>query len=361
MNDSGKAAAKIASVLSISHDKDVDGINAAAIVWRYAKSKNMDYNVILTDYGSFESVFAKVAMRKKTLIILTDLGMDDSSIDNILHGLSSAISQGCRIVWLDHHLWSKESIKKVLALPNKPILKINHEYCASEIAFKVLMPRDAISEELSIIAHDTDFNLREIEAATALTDALSITRFNAIDRQEDVSDALYPLLKVLAENGIKGIWNEESKSFRDTLLDKQVKHYRKEKLKKMRKALECHCDTELHGVLVRILEMPIGITTTDLGTYVSDKDNLKLDDQQLPIADLLITLSPGGMLGFRRGSEKVLCNSAAALFNGGGHPYAAGGEYGSYEDFQAVCDDVLLTLSKKTDWIVDVQREEDKV
>ena len=62
-------------------------------------------------------------------------------------------------------------------------------------------------------------------------------------------------------------------------------------------------------------------------------------------------MSPGGMLGFRRGHETVLCNAAAKLFNGGGHPYAAGGEYGMYEDFQAVCDDIFLTLSKSKDWI----------
>ena len=100
--------------------------------------------------------------------------------------------------------------------------------------------------------------------------------------------------------------------------------------------------------------MPNGITTTDLGTFVSDEENLKLENKQLPIADLLITLSPRGMLGFRRGSKKVLCNSAAALFNGGGHPYAAGGEYGSYEDFQAVCDDIFLTLSKSRNWIASI-------
>ena len=353
MNDSSPtSAAKISSVLSISHDKDVDGLNAAAIVWRYAKTKNLDYSVLLTDYGSFESVFSKVALRKSSLIIVTDLGMDDSLIDLIVSGLTRAISQGCRLVWLDHHPWSNLSIKKILSLPNKPILKINPEYCASEIAYKVLMPRDEISKELSIIAHDTDFNLREIEFATALTDALSVIRFTAIDRKEDVTKALHPLLKALAENGIQGLWNVETKSFKDALLDKQVKHYRKEKIKKMRKALECHCDIELQGLLVRILEMPNGITTTDLGTYASDEDNLKLIDGQLPIADLLITLSSGGMLGFRRGSEKVLCNSAAALFNGGGHPYAAGGEYGTYEDFQAVCDDIFLTLSKNTDWIL---------
>jgi oligoribonuclease NrnB/cAMP/cGMP phosphodiesterase (DHH superfamily) len=355
MNDSStKSAVKIDSVLSISHDKDVDGLNAAAIVWRYAKSKNLDYNVLLTDYGSFESIFSKVALRKKTLIIVTDLGMDDSLIDLIVSGLSRAISQGCRVVWLDHHPWSKQSIEKILSLPNKPILKINPEYCASEIAYKVLMPRDEISEELSIIAHDTDFNLREIEFATALTDALSVIRFAAIDRKEDVTKALHSTLKSLAEEGIKGLWNEETNSFKDALLDKQVKYYRKEKQKKMRKALELHCDIEVKGVLIRILEMPNGITTTDLGTFASDEENLQISNGQLSVADLLITLSPGGMLGFRRGSEKVLCNSAAALFNGGGHPYAAGGEYGSYEDFEAVCDDIFLTLSKNTDWIVEL-------
>jgi oligoribonuclease NrnB/cAMP/cGMP phosphodiesterase (DHH superfamily) len=354
MDDSSKTpATKRGSVLSISHDKDVDGLIAAAIVWRYAKSKNMDYSVHLADYGSFESVFSKVSMRKKTLIIVTDLGMDDSSLDKVLGGLSRAISQGCRVVWLDHHPWSKHAVKEILSLPNKPILKINHDYCASEIAYKVLMPRDIISEELSVIAHDTDFNLRQIEAATALTDALSVIRFTAIDHKEDVTDALFTLLKVLAEEGIKGIWNEETKSFKDALLEKRVRHYRKEKMKKMRKALENHCDAELHGILIRILEMPNGITTTDLGTYVSDEENLKLEEKQLPIAGLLITLSPGGMLGFRRGSDRVLCNSVAAMFNGGGHPYAAGGEYGSYEDFQAVCDDILLTLSKNADWIAE--------
>jgi oligoribonuclease NrnB/cAMP/cGMP phosphodiesterase (DHH superfamily) len=353
MNDSSTTAAvKRDSVLSISHDKDVDGLNAAAIVWRYAKSKNMDYGVILTDYGSFESVFSKVAMRKKTLIIVTDLGMDESLIDHVISGLSRAISQSCKLVWLDHHPWSDKSIKQILSLPNKPILKINPDFCASEIAYKVLMPRDEISKELARIAHDTDFNLREIEAANALTDAISVIRFTAIDHKEDVSDALYPLLKALAVEGIKGIWNEDTNSFKDALLDKRVKHYRKEKLKKMRHALECHCDTEIHGLLIRILEMPNGITTTDLGTFVSNEENLKLDNRQLPIADLLITLSSGGMLGFRRGSDKVLCNSAAALFNGGGHPYAAGGEYGSYEDLEAVCDDIFLTLSKNADWIV---------
>jgi len=64
-------------------------------------------------------------------------------------------------------------------------------------------------------------------------------------------------------------------------------------------------------------------------------------------------LSQGGMLGIRRGHDTVLCNMVAKQFNGGGHPFAAGGEYGLYEDFQAVCDDLFLTLSKSKDWLVE--------
>jgi len=342
---------KIISLLSISHDKDVDGLISAAIVWRYAKTKGLDFKALLTDYGSFEQVFSAIAKQRDTLIIITDLGMDDTIIDVVQTGLTRAISQGCRIVWLDHHQWSDRSIKMILSLGNKPVLKVNHEFCAAEITHKVLMPRDEVSEELAKIAHDTDFNLREIEAATALTDAVSIIRFGAIDKKEDVTDAIHPVLTKLAESGMSGVWDNETGKFKDTLLNQRVENYRKEKIKKMRKALAGHCDQIIHGKLVRIVEIPSGLTSTDMGTFASNQENLTSIDPELRVADLLLSLSQGGMLGFRRGSDGVLCNAAAKLFNGGGHPYAAGGEYGLYEDFQAVSDDIFLTLSKNNTWV----------
>ena len=342
---------KITSLLSISHDKDVDGLNSAAIVWRYAKAKGLAFNAILTDYGSFEQVFSTISKKRNTLIIITDLGMDDTVLDTVETGLKRAISQGCRIVWLDHHQWSDRSIKMVLSLGNKPVLKVNHEYCAAEITHKVLMPRDEVSIELAKIAHDTDFNLREIEAATALTDAVSVIRFGAIDRKEEVTDALYPVLEKLAESGMSGVWDDTTHKFKDTLLNQRVEHYRKDKAKKMRKALSGHQDQIIHGKLVRIVEIPSGVTSTDMGTFASNQETLTAIDPEMKVADLLLSLSQGGMLGFRRGRDGVLCNAAAKMFNGGGHPYAAGGEYGLYEDFQAVSDDIFLTLSKTTAWI----------
>ena len=342
---------KVTSLLSISHDKDVDGLASAAIVWRYAKAKGLDFNVILTDYGSFEPVFSAIAKQRDTLIIITDLGMDDTIIDVVKKGLTQAISQGCRIVWLDHHQWSDNAIKMILSLGNKPVLKVNHEFCAAEITHKVLMPRDEVCTELAKIAHDTDFNLRDIEAASALTDAVNVIRFGAIDKKEDVTLVLYPVLAKLAESGMNGVWDNDTHKFKDTLLNKQVDNYRKEKKKKMRKALSGHHDQVIHGKLVRIVEIPSGLTSTDMGTFASNQENLSAIDPELNVADLLLSLSQGGMLGFRRGSDGVLCNAAAKLFNGGGHPYAAGGEYGLYEDFSAVCDDIFLTLSKSKAWV----------
>lgn len=343
---------KITSLLSISHDKDVDGLNSAAIVWRYAKTKGLEYDVILADYGSFEQVFSKAASRRHTLIIVTDLGLDDSSLEHAQKGLSRAISQGCRVVWLDHHRWSEHAVKSILSMENKPVLKINHDFCAAEIAFKVLMPRDEICKELALIAHDSDFNIREREAAVALTDAISVTRFNSIAKKEDITDALFPLLQRLAEKGIEGVWDGRNKKFMDATLEQKVRQYRKERSKRMKKALFAHCDQMIGGKLVRILEMPSGVTTTDIGTYVANEENLEINGEKLEVADLLITLSPGGLLGIRRGNESTLCDVAAKLFNGGGHPYAAGGEYGMYDNFQAVCDDIFLTLSKNLNWIV---------
>ncbi|MHA2177369.1 MAG: DHH family phosphoesterase [Candidatus Thorarchaeota archaeon] len=308
---------KITSLLSISHDKDVDGVVSAAIVWRYAKAKGLDFKVQLTDYGSFDQIFASISKRRDTLIIVTDLGMDDTMLDIVKSGLQEAISNGCRIVWLDHHQWSDLAIKTILSLENKPVLKINHEYSASEITHKVLMPR-----------HDV-----------------------CADKKEEVTDALHPILSKLAEDGMKGVWDESTRRFKDPLLDKRVDHYRKEKSKKMRKSLSGHCDQVIHDKLVRIVEIPSGLTSTDLGTFASNSENLKKIDDELKVADLFFMLSQGGMLGIRRGRDGILCNAAAKLFNGGGHPFAAGGEYGLYEDFQAVCDDIFLTLSKSKTWV----------
>lgn len=344
-------AKKITSLLSISHDKDVDGLNSAAIVWRYAKEKGFDFKALLTDYGSFEQIFSTVGKQRNTLVIITDLGMDETTLEMVKAGLERAVSQGCRIVWLDHHQWSERSIKMVLSLGNKPVLKVNHDFCAAEITHKVLMPRDEISAELAKIAHDTDFNLREIESATALTDAINVIRFGAIDKKEEVTDVLYPVLEKLAESGMGGVWDDEARKFKDSLLNKRVDHYRKDKAKKMRKAIANHQDQIIHGKLVRIVEIPSGVTSTDMGTFASNQEVLSSIDPELKVADLLLSLSQGGMLGFRRGSDGVLCNAAAKLFNGGGHPYAAGGEYGLYEDFQAVSDDIFLTLSKNKSWV----------
>ncbi|MFW9843538.1 MAG: DHH family phosphoesterase [Candidatus Thorarchaeota archaeon] len=349
-----KTVKKITSLHSISHDKDVDGLNSAAIIWRYAKAKGLDFSVTLTDYGGFEPVFYSLASRRDTLIVVSDLGMDDTTLDIVVTSLTRAISQGCKIVWLDHHQWTEKSIKSILKLPNKPILKINHDYCAAEIAHKVLMPRDEISAELARIAHDTDFNLREIDGATALTDAVSVIRFGAIDHREDVSDALYPVLSKLAENGLAGVWDEKTKKFKDAVLNKRVDHYRKEKTKKMRKAIAGHCDSIIHDRLVRVVEIPSGVTSTDMGTFAGNEENLQIDGTSLKVADLLFMLSQGGMLGIRRGHDTVLCNMVAKQFNGGGHPFAAGGEYGLYEDFQAVCDDLFQILSKNKDWLIEV-------
>ncbi len=345
-------SSKISSVLSISHDKDVDGLASAAIVWRYADSKNLKHEVMLTDYGGFNQVFSKVALFRNALIIVTDLGMDETELEVISSSLVKAVSQGCRVVWLDHHQWSERSIKAITSLQNKPVLKINHDYCAAEISYKVLMPRDKLSEELARIAHDTDFNEREIQVASALTDALSVIRFSALDKREDLTLAILPILKSLAKEGIDGIWNRGAQDFKDALTSKQVAHYRKERQKKMKKAIAGHNDMEIHGKLVRIVELPSGVTTTDLGTYMAEAENLKDDGVELAVADLLITVSPGGMLGFRRGSETVLCNAAAKMFNGGGHPFAAGGEWGMYEDIQAVCNDIFNALSENKEWVI---------
>ncbi len=344
-------AGKITGVFSISHEKDLDGIVSAAIVRRYANKMRLAHSLMLTDYNVFESDFSAVSSLKNMLIVITDLGFNIKSLDSVLSRLNDAISHGCRLVWLDHHTWPKQCINAIMSLENNPVLKIRTDVCASEIAHRVLMPDDTVSESLAALAHDSDFNLRQSEAANVLNDVVNLLRIFSIEKRQRSTDVLASLVIALSENGLSGVWNEETQRLRDDLLEKRLQNYRRGLLKKMRRALEGHQDMEIHGKLVRIVEIPAGISTTDMGNFLSDPENLRSDGGQLSIADLLITLGPTGLLGFRRGNESVLCHKAAQLFDGGGHPYAAGGEYGIYSDFEAACSDIFYVLSTDKNWI----------
>ena len=88
--------------------------------------------------------------------------------------------------------------------------------------------------------------------------------------------------------------------------------------KKMRKAIAGHCDTVIHDRLVRVVEIPSGVTSTDLGTFAAKEENLQIDGQSLKVADLLFMLSQGGMLGIRRGHRAAACNPYPAERHQGG-------------------------------------------
>ncbi len=100
MTTPSKATApRYAHCFSISHDKDVDGLASAAIVWRYAKRKGLKHQVALTDYGSFEFAFKRVAELKNALIIVTDLGLDDNSRGTVIAILKKAVQNGCCLLY----------------------------------------------------------------------------------------------------------------------------------------------------------------------------------------------------------------------------------------------------------------------
>ena len=343
---------KYSSVLIISHKKDPDGICSAAISIRYAKKKGLNYKTLFLDYGDFENYFPALRTYHDTLILITDLGLDNSSEELVLNILASMARQGCRLVWLDHHQWHTSAIKKFLSLPNSPVLKIVKTLCASEIAQKVLMPNDSISIELAKVAHDSDFNLRQLESSQVLSDLITHIRYTLSENDEDLQKELTHISEMLAEHGISAIWDEKRNMIPDDNYRLQVKAYRKLRLKKLKGLLSKSCEQVIHGKLVRIVFIPEGITTTDVANYLSDANNLKdPSGKQLAVADVLITIGKSGLIGVRRTSEDILCNEIAKLFDGGGHEYAAGGEYVSLNDFESACADILHELNKTKVWI----------
>ncbi len=343
---------KYSKVLIISHAKDPDGICSAAISIRYAMKKNMEYKTLFLDYGDLEEYFPNLKSYHDTLVLITDLGIDKSSEKVVLSTLSSLAKQGCRIVWLDHHEWHASAIKFILSLPNSPVLKIVKSLCAAEIAQKVLMPNDDISIELARVAHDSDFNLQELESSQVLSDLITHIRYSFSDSNAELQKELHHISLLLANKGISALWDEKRKIIPDDNYRLQVKAYRKLRAKKMKGLLEKSCSQKIHGKLVRIVFIPEGITTTDVANYLSDPKNLvDKSGKSYEVADVLITVGNSGLMGIRRTTDDVLCNEIAKMFGGGGHEYAAGAEYVGYSNFESACDDILHELSTTKVWI----------
>ncbi len=93
------------------------------------------------------------------VLVISDFGMVDNIIGKIERALIKFKKGGNKIIWLDHHLWSKSSIEKLGKICDFMIVGENRDFCGAELVYRFLCKRTKYGDELTRITHLADFAL----------------------------------------------------------------------------------------------------------------------------------------------------------------------------------------------------------
>lgn len=145
----------------ISHESDVDGIFSASIaLMRFPQAKTF-----FTSYGKenflkiSEILYNEIISTKDVgQVIISDLGLNDDMISIFKEIFLFLKSNLWSIIWIDHHPWSEKAIESTKEVGSVLLmLDKTEKMCATEVMYEKFLKGNSIAEELSKIAHTTDF------------------------------------------------------------------------------------------------------------------------------------------------------------------------------------------------------------
>lgn len=293
------------NTIIISHESDVDGLFSASIaLMRFPQGK-----IIFTSYG--KENFAKlseilynevIATQGQGQVIISDLGLNDNMIDLFKQVFSFLKSNSWSIIWVDHHPWSGEAIK--IATEEgavQVVLDKTEKHCATELMYERFLKGNSIAEELSKIAHTTDFFTKDQEIPPISELVIFYKTFADF----------YSRITKLAIKVSKGIlW--------DTEMQRDYSRYSKLR------------DSAKTVTLNKIKDIDIGNGIKASIVPTSPYLQLSLFSQEVfekTGSDVAFFLNNDGKISIRRNNENIDCGAIAKqLLDGGGHKFAAGGK-----------------------------------
>ena len=305
------------NVLVFSHEQDVDGVFAAAIL----KIVYPNSDIVLTNYGLERMLAVKdkiisfVEFSKPGIVIIADIGVNEESYMQPYEAMCFAKQSGWKNIWIDHHPWT-EHTKNKMGLVSELILYEEKDYdgikkCASELCVENLAPDNELGSKLAIIAHRTDFPDSLKFPLPPLTGLISY--YLGIPH-------LYSRLYFLIDNIVKGIlWTIEMQQDiinSSKLIDESIAKSIKE--------------MKVFEVFDNNTQIKVAITRSEAFVNRSILLGKIMDDSTLHIA---IAFTTDGKVSIRRNKDitsedsiKLNCNEIAKEFKeGGGHEGAAGG------------------------------------
>jgi len=310
----------------ISHESDVDGIFSASIaLMRFPQAKTF-----FTSYGKenflriSEIIYNEIiSTQEKGQIIISDLGLNDDMIELFEEIFIFLKSNLWSIIWIDHHPWSEKAIKA--AIENGSVLLVldkTENRCATQLMYEKFLKGNAIAEELSKIAHTTDFFTKDQEIPPLSELIIFYKTF------PDFYSRISKLTSIIAKGNL---WNTE--------MQKDYNQF--SKLREIAK--------ELTFDKMKTFEMENGIKVSLVST--SPYLQISLFSEEVfkrTGSDIAFFFNKEGKISIRRNNEIVQCDRIAKqLLEGGGHKFAAGGRLKSNpEEIDKVIDEIKDAVNK---------------
>ncbi|EET89731.1 MAG: DHHA1 domain-containing protein [Candidatus Micrarchaeales archaeon] len=295
------------NLFSITHIADFDGICSAAMLVHYSKISKE--HVMFGNYSGEElaSLMAEVekASPKNSLVVFSDLALNDSKIDTVTDLLKQLKASGNQIAWIDHHPWSEAAIAAASEHCDFIIAGENKDFCATELVFKYLY--EPFGEDLeygkrvSEIAHLGDFNLKSEKYDKLLHSLAGAIAYMNYSR--DIP-GLREMVAIAATGDLESEFISKKYSYYLAELEKNMQSFRESMRLYYANGIKIGVaygkriqSTHACGIISETLD-------SDISIYI-DTERGKLHFRSKPGID---------------------CSKLAATLGGGGHPQASGAE-----------------------------------
>ncbi|MDH7593691.1 MAG: phosphoesterase [Methanomicrobiales archaeon] len=288
-------------VVHLTHN-DLDAVGADAI-------HRMAYGgvfSIFTSVSNFASMLQLIAdlPGKGDLLSITDLGYQ-RGVEDAMRALQE---NGWRVEWRDHHRWEEGDIQRVRDLVS--LLKVDTSTCACGIVAWDLKRGDPMAEEVARVVCDYDMWRNEDPRAAVLARVVAKNENRAY-----VRDAL-----------VKGIFTDDFIASESLRIEGEMQDCIRWSIR----------HTRIYGVRYRIAVAPLYGYPSE--TAAAIRESAK--------TDIEVLVSSNGRFSIR--SVPPISHLVAREFDGGGHPHAAGGNFGF-----SIFDRFVFLLLK---WTVHFQR-----
>jgi oligoribonuclease NrnB/cAMP/cGMP phosphodiesterase (DHH superfamily) len=320
-------------VIIFSHESDLDGLYSAAIgLMRYPQAMTVFLGYGIENFnklGSFIHSATRTSSSSSSSsspsdavgkIIIADLGLNDDLIETCRMIFSDAVSNGWKIIWVDHHPWSDQAIAAV-----KPFVEIvldsSGRKCAADLMYETLLPDNILAAKLANMAHTMDF----------FTNDQYLTPISELIRFYQTFPDFYYRLSDLAFKSSKGIlWDVEMQNDYNSYV-----RLRDEAKEQVFSSMQIR---EAGRFKVAYIPSSPYLQSSLFSQEVFSKTN----------ADLVMLYSTKGKVSIRRNNDAISCRSIAAnLPEGGGHDYAAGATFKSNpSDTSAVVSELQSAVTR---------------